>query len=233
MNLTEKQIQHLFDFTRQHRVRYRDVQIELVDHLASAIEEKISSTNSISFERALKEVYKSFGIYGFTKIVQKKEKAMHMYWVKKIWTYFMEFFHWPKIMGTVSVMILLMMLLKYQLLPLKVLEITFIIFAFTAMVYMMYQNYLKDNQIRDFLYIKSFYAFATGAIFAFFYLPIYLFNRDFTLIEKFQHSDWYNILLAVIIPSIAIVFYLIIVRIPNELKKTFYQEHKDYLTLIG
>ena len=40
MKLTNQQIEQLFTFTRQHYVEYYDLQSELVDHLANAIEEQ-------------------------------------------------------------------------------------------------------------------------------------------------------------------------------------------------
>lgn len=231
--LTKKQIQQLYDFTRRFKVQYRDVQIELVDHLASAIKEIMNDDNSISFDEALKQAHRPFGNYGFSRIVKQKEKAMEKYWVRKIRNYFLEFFHWPKIIGTISVMILLFILLKYKVLPLFIPQVVFVVFAFAAIIFIMYQNYVKDNHIRDFLYLRSFYSFATASVFAFFYLPIYLFNSDIAIVDKLILSNWYILLLSIILPSVAIVFYLIIVRIPGELKKTFYQEHKEYLELIG
>ena len=38
MKLTPQQIDQLYLFTRQHYVEYYDLQTELVDHLANAIE---------------------------------------------------------------------------------------------------------------------------------------------------------------------------------------------------
>ena len=40
MKLSAEQIERLYQFTRQHYVEYYDLQTELVDHLANAIEEQ-------------------------------------------------------------------------------------------------------------------------------------------------------------------------------------------------
>ena len=40
MKLTTEQIDQLYRFTRQHYVEWYDLQTELVDHLANAIEEQ-------------------------------------------------------------------------------------------------------------------------------------------------------------------------------------------------
>lgn len=59
--LTEEQIERLHRFCVEHYVRHYDVQVELVDHLGTAIEEKMSDNHLLSFEQALQQVYRGFG----------------------------------------------------------------------------------------------------------------------------------------------------------------------------
>ncbi len=42
--VNEKQIERLFQFTREHYVKHYDLQSELVDHLANAIEQRWEET---------------------------------------------------------------------------------------------------------------------------------------------------------------------------------------------
>ncbi len=95
--LTEEQTQQLFNFVRSKYVRYYDLQVELVDHLASSIEEKMDRYPQIEFDQALKEVYASFGIFGFSKIVTKKENAIYRQSVRLWYREFLHWFKWPKI----------------------------------------------------------------------------------------------------------------------------------------
>ena len=53
MKLSAEQIERLYQFTRQHYVEYYDLQTELVDHLANAIEEQWQQNPKLSFEEAL------------------------------------------------------------------------------------------------------------------------------------------------------------------------------------
>jgi hypothetical protein len=50
-------------------VPYYDLQVELADHLANAIEEQMSSNRNLSFQKALENVHQSFGISGFAPLV--------------------------------------------------------------------------------------------------------------------------------------------------------------------
>ncbi len=49
MKLTEAQIEELYAFTRKKYVEHYDVQTELVDHLATSIEEKMSESRQYQF----------------------------------------------------------------------------------------------------------------------------------------------------------------------------------------
>lgn len=60
MKLTQEQIQYIDNYLKRSGVTYWDVRAELLDHIASAIEEEIT-TNKSTFEEALKSVSISFG----------------------------------------------------------------------------------------------------------------------------------------------------------------------------
>lgn len=100
MKLSEEQIERLFKFVESKYVDYYDVQVELVDHLASAIEEKISEEPKKEFEVALREVYRSFGVMGFSALVMAKQDAMSKERMRLWWKEFKSWFALPKIVLT-------------------------------------------------------------------------------------------------------------------------------------
>ena len=75
MALDQQHIEELFAFTRKEYVHWYDLQVELVDHLASGIEEEMAADPRLDFQRALEKVYGRFGIFGFSEIVKEKTKA--------------------------------------------------------------------------------------------------------------------------------------------------------------
>ena len=107
MKLNKAQIDRLFEFCRKHYVRHYDLQIELVDHLAMAIEARMNAHPEIGFERALSEIYASFGKTGFRKIVLAKEKAMEQEHSRRYWKTFRSFFSIPKVLMTLSLFLLI------------------------------------------------------------------------------------------------------------------------------
>lgn len=75
MELTEKHIEELYQFNRDHYVEWYDLQTELVDHLAANIEEIWKENPSLSFEKARDISFKKFGVFGFGDVVEEKNKS--------------------------------------------------------------------------------------------------------------------------------------------------------------
>ncbi len=102
MKLKPEQIDRLYQFTRQHYVEWYDLQTELVDHLANAIEQQWQENPKISFEDALQIEFKKFGIFGFMDVVEQRQLALNKRYNKIVWKHFKAFFSIPKIIATFS-----------------------------------------------------------------------------------------------------------------------------------
>lgn len=100
--ITTEETNQLFEFCRKHYVPQYDLQVELVDHLATAIEEQWKENPEISFDIALYGTFKQFGISGFSKIKAQKQKELARKYNLLIWNYLIEFFSWPKIVLTAT-----------------------------------------------------------------------------------------------------------------------------------
>ncbi|WP_319229645.1 hypothetical protein [Draconibacterium orientale] len=98
--ITNEETDQLFQFCRRHYVYHYDVQVELVDHLASAIEEQWEENPELSFDEGLKNSFKKFGIHGFSKIKSQKVKELRRKYNRLLWHYFLEFYRWPKVITT-------------------------------------------------------------------------------------------------------------------------------------
>ena len=98
--ITQEETEQLFQFCRRHYVYHYDVQIELVDHLATAIEEQWEQNPKLSFDEGLKNSFKKFGIYGFSKIKSQKEKELRRKYNRLLWHFMLDFYRWPKVITT-------------------------------------------------------------------------------------------------------------------------------------
>lgn len=112
MKLTPQQIERLYQFTRQHYVEWYDLQTELVDHLANAIEQQWQENPNLDFEDALQIEFKKFGVFGFMDVVEKRQAALGKKYNKIVWKHFKAFFTIPKIIITLSSIGSLFLILK-------------------------------------------------------------------------------------------------------------------------
>lgn len=143
MPLTDQQVEKLFEFTRKKYVYFYDLQVELVDHLAESIEYAMEKDPSLSFEAALEKVYKTFGIFGFGKIVQQKSEALYKQSKWMWWQEFKNFLTIPKVFLTLTVAAAALIL--GQLLPEEVRGIVVLIFWFTISI-VEARNYYKQKR---------------------------------------------------------------------------------------
>ena len=226
MKLTSQQIDRLYQFTRQHYVEWYDLQTELVDHLANAIEQQWQENPKISFEDALQIEFKKFGIFGFMDVIAEKQVALSKKYKKFVWNELVTFFTLPKIILTVLFTIFFYYLFQYlflkSLLDAFHLSIAFIGFIFAFRINSKYQKYKKEKgkvwYLEEMIKNYSFMLF-------FGYLPFQLGN---SLLKFDFHSDWVIGLLAVF----SIVFYLwlfiIMYVIPSKAKIYLKATYKEY-----
>ena len=142
MKLTDEQTRELYEFTLRKRVRYYDVQIEIVDHLACAIEDRLDREPTLPFHEALRLEYKKFGIFGFSKIVTEKMKAQEKNNRHLIISEVKSLFHGIKVLR--PILIFLTLYISFQLL-----ERNEIIISFWSIVGLIYTiDGIKSLKIR-------------------------------------------------------------------------------------
>ena len=100
--LSREEIQGLYTFTRQHYVEHYDLQTELVDHLANAIEAIWKDNPNLSFIEARDQTFKKFGVFGFMDVVEQRQKAMNKKYLNYLWVEVKQWFTIPKIMITLT-----------------------------------------------------------------------------------------------------------------------------------
>jgi hypothetical protein len=103
MKLSKSQIDQLFNFTRQHYVEWYDLQSELVDHLANAIETEWEQNPKLTFDEVLNNEFRKFGVFGFMDVVEEKQKGLSKKYSRLIWSYYKEFFRLPKVILTIAI----------------------------------------------------------------------------------------------------------------------------------
>ncbi|WP_430410870.1 hypothetical protein [Kordia sp.] len=115
MKLTQQRIQYIDDYLRKSGVQFWDVRLEILDHVATGVEEKMTH-ESMSFEAALEAITISFGNEirqgyilnkdntkwikstkyatgeGFEKLQREKQKQISKKHAKAYWKQFINLF---------------------------------------------------------------------------------------------------------------------------------------------
>ena len=136
--LTDKEIEQLFAICEKYEVKYYDVQIELVDHIACRIESMWITEPKLSFDESLFIVLEEFGVdplfhssHGslltspfqkiifnkpsvFEEIKKSKEKELIKKYSRVQRKYIAEFFKLPKIILTTAIIYILYIILQHS-----------------------------------------------------------------------------------------------------------------------
>ena len=241
--LPQDEIQKLFAFVESKNMTYKDVQYEIVDHLASAMEVMKEENPEWPYSLCLQEVYNKFPITGFALLQMEKEEALNKYWKKKLWPYVMEFFKLPKIILTIGVFIILQQLFNmiepitltswklwispsYFIYFIPLLLILPVILYYRKHKFGSFKNKLV-NQQEELLYIKAFNQSANYVSGFLFIAPLYVNNVMITHYDSNQltFSGYHSYLLAWFVVSISILIYLFNYRFPRLLKAEAEQKY--------
>ncbi len=186
--ISEEQVNQLFTFTRKHFVEYYDLQNELVDHMANAIEEKWKQEPGLSFENALKAEFKKFGIFGFMNVVERRQVALSKKYHKLLWGYFREFFKLPKIMLTIAMIFALVK--SFQLIHPVVFAIVFAGSILFSLGYVIFLNIKYHKRVKKTgrRWMLEEIIYRCGGAGTLFYLPIhfgrFIFNGEQQLLGQ-------------------------------------------------
>lgn len=83
MSLSKEQIVEIGDFIHSRGFKHIEVEMEILDHVASAIEEKFVDKPELTLNKAIQEVHSSFGPLGFSvfedELIKKTERKTLTY----------------------------------------------------------------------------------------------------------------------------------------------------------
>ena len=109
--LTTAQIKELHKLVERNAIKYYDVEVEIVDHYASAIEEIWAEDPSISFYHAQMQVYKEF--WDFKDLEKDKQQLLFANANKDCWKILKGMFGWPSILKLIVLSLLIYNTLYY------------------------------------------------------------------------------------------------------------------------
>ncbi len=229
--VSEKQIECLFQFTREHYVEHYDLQVELVDHLANAIEERWEQTPELPFEECMNAEFKKFGVFGFMDVVEKRQKALRKKYRALIWQQVADFFQLPKILLTGSLTFLLYLVVQLGVFYRLFFVVMFFLLMFFIAVYVqkMRNSYKKRIEQTGRKWVLEEYIFSIVAIPIPSMFAIYIQILLQAHIHKWVIENPYLIFLiclGVVVSSILV--YVAVFFIPKKSEKYLVETYPEY-----
>lgn len=220
--LTKEQVAQLFEFTRKHYVEYYDVQVELVDHLASSIETEMEQNPVFSFDEALNNVFGSFGIFGFDGIEVEKANSVRKQQTKLWQKTFLSLFKWPNLIKSLILFYIIHFLFSF--LPIEGGSLFIGLFlALTSFFYLIKEGlYVRKNLKKKLVLINQRFQYI-----GVFYAPIYLYQ----LLGKWltQQNVWWVSLIFTILILELIAYQITSKKVFKEARELYPEAFKDYV----
>jgi len=221
--VSAEQMDMLFTFIRQHYVEYYDLQCELADHLANAIEMQWTTKPEMDFKDALNREFKKFGIFGFMDVVEKRQLALTKKYHKLMWGYFKEFFKLPKIILTLFVVFLVFKVVEYSVAIYTGLMISITVLGAYKLI-AMYYDYRKKIKRTEKKWLFEDIIKRGGGIAATVYMPYYLIFHDISD----NPSTVGMIYTAVLLTAFSLYLYIILYVIPGKANEHLLKTYPEY-----
>ena len=220
--ISAEQIEQLYAFTRKHFVDHYDLQTELVDHMANAIEDRWQEDPKLTFEEAMQQEFKKFGIFGFMSVVEQRQRALNKKYNKLIWSNFRTFFKLPKIMLTIVMVGLLYQSFALSPIIFGVLFIAAFIGLAVRAVYFGVKLRKKSKRTGKRWMLEEI-IFKCGGLGPMFYFPYQITNFLFG-----DYPAIGELLLAIAFTVFLLYEYIILFVIPAEAKKHLAETYPEY-----
>jgi hypothetical protein len=229
--LTPEQVKKLFAWCEKYEVYDYDLQLEIVDHLASAIEHQWKENPELSFGWALKNIRDKFGWRDFRKLERKMQRQLKHKFRRILFNYFTQYLKLPKITITFCLAIIFFILL--QLLENNsILIILYCIPISVASVYSSFVLFPKKIEInlkkeKSFMILEYLHEtnknVSTLAL-----LPLY--GLFFFNLESIRYSNlvWQEIFIALIMAFASILLWGYFFYLPEKIRNYFIKNYPEY-----
>jgi len=214
--VSPQQIDRLYQFTDEHFVDYYDVQTELVDHLANAIEEQWQENPNKDFETALQEEFKKFGVFGFLEVVESRQIAMQKRYHQLMWKEAKEFLKLPKVFLTAVCFMVLFTVIT------RIPNGIFILAAFLLLLIVVFFSTLfskrkkekaiiKNNNRKPYLLESLILQAGQVGSYVSFPIQIFIFIPD-----HLMSNFWVGIIYGALLTVFCLVFYITLFLLPRK-----------------
>ena len=226
MKLIKPHIDLIYKEVQRKGVRYYDVQLELVDHIATAIEQQVNDSNESPKESIERELSK-WSEDRLDQFINEKEKALKRYWYRRAGSYMLAYFRLPKVVLTMALALGLFYLLSdptfYIIWMHRFISGSFVLYILFIVLLAFEEYKLSHSYPPPLLTLEAYRRTISGGIFGISYLFFVLFEST----DIPAHSFWMAFYVSFALSVSIVVMYGSLFVFPSWLKKESlkYYEH--------
>lgn len=224
-------MQELFTFCYKRGVKEYEIQEELVDHLATAIETLQEQQSTIGFQEALNHAYAEFGNMGFEQLVKSKKRAFRNQYNRLFLKFMGTFFRLPRIILTLALILILFTIIRFieptKIVTTYTLGILFAFHFWNSNSYHSARYGISKLGIKSFLlenYFNRLKSRANDIIFGF-NVSFLLFTIYFSVPE----NAWFDLLISFLLVLIIIYYYATMFYMPKLVKRHFEERFPQFV----
>lgn len=229
--LTHEQTDELFKVCKNNAVYHYDVQMEMVDHLASSIEEIWETEPELDFDTAKKQAIQKFGVGSFTKVYREKEKELRKKYRRMLWQYVREFYRFPKIVMTFVFTAALFLLFQIVEQTRWIMVAYFLLLMITIIIYyyVVFPKFkIKTDSWRKFLLLDHMKQITATYVFLI-QLPNFCYQAFNIIGVEAIHNTWILICISFLMVFFNVILYAHFFYIPQRVRQHFIETYPEFV----
>lgn len=155
MKLNKEQITELKAYISKRGFTYTDVQLEILDHLACKVEEKMAADDTLAFGDALTAAHRDFGVMGFSTLEDAMSKGVSVHLRQVMLEVLRRWFSGANVLLVLGFALLMGMAYYFISNP-------YLCFAGIIIVYLLWAAYFFVSTRKDQRRFKNMLAFSTA-----------------------------------------------------------------------
>lgn len=229
--LTPKEIELIYDFCYHRGISEYEIQTELVDHLASAIEDSWKENRDLSFFDNLFDIYNQFGPDGFKKLAKSKKRAFQKQYNQLFWKFLGSFFQLPRIILTFALCFSMFAILRFfdarEPVMYSIQGFSLASYLWYIIIFFPRRLAIKVKKEQKFLFIN--YINTLKALSNF--LIICSINAINICFRHFKAPDtaWFDSALSFLVVMLMIAGYALMFYMPRLVKQHFSREYPEFI----
>ena len=229
--LTTEEIELIYDFCYDRGISEYEIQTELVDHLASAIEDRWKENRNLAFFDNLFEIYNRFEPDGFKKLAKSKKRAFQRQYNQLFLKFLGSFFQLPNIILTFVLSFSLFITIRFfdarEPVMLGIQGLSLVLYFWYVLIYFPRRFAIKIRKEQKFLfinYINTLKAYSNLLI-------LFSINAINICFRHFKAPDtvWFDSALSFIVVMLIIVGYALMFYMPRLVKQHFSREYPKFI----